>query len=100
MKSRRVYRVYVVELGVRRGGTPCLYVGSTGKLREERVRDHRRGRMTAGHDVRRYGALRLRPDLSLSAVAETRQQAERIERRIREQLRRAGYCLHPTEPAR
>ncbi len=94
--SPRVYRVYVVELDVRRHGVPCLYVGSSGKPRGARLTDHARGGMTAGHDVRRFGVRRLRPDLlGLRGYAPTRRGAERIERQIRDELRRAGYCLHP-----
>jgi hypothetical protein len=96
-RAPRVYRVYVVELDDAAGprthpDLPCVYVGQTVGTPEERFEKHRAGRKASRH-VRRHG-LRLRPDLyeTLPLLA-TREQAEILEARVADELRRRGYTV-------
>ena len=88
-------RVYVIELdrsaGRRRDPRiPWVYVGSSARSPEERFAQHRSG-VHASRWVRRFG-VRLRPDLyaTLPFVRE-RAQAEALEARTAEELRRRGH---------
>lgn len=94
-REPRVYRVYVVELadtsGARlRPDLPNLYVGQTADTPEERFAEHQRGHRASRH-VRRHG-LRLRPDLYQTLPLQaTRDQAETLEARVADELRRRGH---------
>lgn len=87
--------MYVIELADTAGprlhpDRPNLYVGQSADTPEERFDEHRRGHHASRH-VRRHG-VRLRPDLyeALPRLA-TREQAEVLELRVAEELRRRGH---------
>ena len=90
------YRVYVIELDdSRRKGTdkPAVYVGQSAKAPEERFEQHLRGQR-AWRVVRDHG-VRLRPRLYCSyPAAATRKEAEALERRLADRLRRRGSTVY------
>jgi hypothetical protein len=88
-ESRRRYYVYVVEIGYR-----AVYVGSSALPPGIRMREHRRGGMTAAHVLRRHGG-RLRPELARGYGPEpTREAARGEEQRLARDLERRGYRVY------
>ena len=96
-RAPRVYRVYVVELDDAAGprlnpDLPCVYVGQTADSPEERFDEHLRGHRASRH-VRKHG-VRLRPDLYQTLPLQaTREQAEVLEARVADELRRRGFTV-------
>lgn len=102
--SKYQFSLYVVELDpavlshgrVRKanpsGGDRCVYVGSTAHTPEHRYQQHKAGVHSNRGYVTRYGA-GLRTDLSDGASYATRQDAERAEAQLAEQLRKEGYTV-------
>ena len=91
-----LYRVYVIELEDFRSRHdprfPWVYVGQTAKTPEQRLDEHKRG-VNAARVVRKHG-LRLRPDLyEREPLTTTREEAERLERRVARKLRARGYSV-------
>lgn len=98
------FKLYVVELDpavldhgrVRKanpqGGNACLYVGSTAHTPEHRYSQHKAGVHANRGYVTKYGT-GLRQDLSDGATYATRQDAERAEAQLAEQLRKEGYSV-------
>ena len=70
---------------------PCVYVGMTGLLPEERFANHKAG-IKAAWVVKRYG-LRLLPELYEHLNPMPFEAAAQLERDLAEDLRRAGYTV-------
>lgn len=101
------FHIYVIELPKRAAtdaklirdnpdyvpGKGCLYVGHTHKSVEERFEDHRLKRPTGADITRKYGVVRLRPDLSGSKYALSRPKAEELEEKLARKLRAQGYAV-------
>lgn len=93
--GNNVFTVYVVNLsddvGPRVGPHRWVYVGQTRKTPEERLQDHKAGR-NASKWVTKYGE-RLNYRLFAPEVPQVRfvQEAEAIEKRLAEDLRRRGF---------
>ena len=106
------YYVYVIELSRAFGETsrakqtnpnprsdkPCIYVGSSSKIPEERFQEHIEGaRNNRGplysRVVKKYG-IRLRPRLyqRYNPIA-TREEAEMKERELTQKYRKRGYTV-------
>jgi hypothetical protein len=102
-KSTGGYYVYVVDLkrSVMQdqkfadknphyvGGKPCVYVGMTGLLPEQRFQNHMR-RHRASKYVYRYGK-RLREDMSEGPIS--REDAEEREPKLAAELRAKGWAV-------
>lgn len=73
-------------------GMPCLYVGSTGKSKEQRYADHKRGHK-ASWWVERYGIMLVPEDLVPTTSWSTRAEALAAEARLARELRRLGRCV-------
>ena len=65
----------------------CLYVGHTHKTVEERFDDHRLKREKGADITRKYGVVRLRPDLAGNKYALSRDKAKDIEEKLALKLR-------------
>lgn len=74
-----------------RPGKPCVYVGRTGLTPGARLAKHRQG-IKANSYVRRYG-VRLLPALYRGFRNMPRADADRMEIRLAETLRRHGYAV-------
>jgi hypothetical protein len=75
-----------------RASLAVVYVGQTAKTPEQRFDEHKRG-VNAATVVRKHG-LRLRPDLyEREPLTITREEAERLERRLARKLRARGYSV-------
>ena len=100
------YRVYVIEvkrsLWKKSGrfrrknpdyqpGKPLVYVGSTGKTVEERLRDHLAGGDTANRYVTLYYKRLVPPEYEGIRPRQSRQAVERREARKEEELRERGW---------
>ena len=70
---------------------PCVYVGLTGLLPEERFANHKKG-IKAASVVKRYG-LRLMPELFAHLNPMPFEAAVVMEKDLAEDLRRAGYTV-------
>lgn len=94
--TERAFRVYVIELDdSRRKGTqkPAVYVGQSAKSPEERFAQHLRGEK-ASRVVQDHG-VRLRPRLYQSyAPVASRAEAEALEVRAADRLRKRGYTVY------
>jgi len=86
------YRVYVMRLSENlRPGKPCVYVGQTAKSPEERMEQHRMGRISGrgfrGEDV--VGLVRgLAPEDPMTEL-----ESLRLERQLAAKLRKKGYAV-------
>ncbi len=74
-----------------RPGKPCVYVGRTGLSPESRFEKHKQG-IKANSYVRRYG-IRLLPAIYRRFRNMPRAEADRMEIRLAETLRRHGYAV-------
>ena len=72
-------------------GMPCVYVGSTGKTREERYADHKRGHKDSWW-VRKYGIMLLPEEILPTKVCATRGEGEAEEKRLLRELRSRGWA--------
>ena len=94
--AETTYRVYVIELddSLRKGTVkPAVYVGQLAKAPEERFAQHLRGERASRY-VRDHG-VRLRPRLyNAYQPVKTRAEAEALERRVGERLRRRGFTVY------
>jgi hypothetical protein len=111
--SRKIYRVYVIELSKRvftentkfreanpqfNGILECLYVGMTSKTPKTRFEQHKKGyRNKRGHKissniVQKYGKY-LRPSLYDHIDPMTRSEALRMEEKLALKLRRQRYAV-------
>lgn len=70
---------------------PCVYVGMTGLLPEERFWNHKNGEKAA-HIVRRFG-IRLLPELFEHLNPMPFEAAAQMERELAEDLRAQGYTV-------
>jgi hypothetical protein len=70
---------------------PCVYVGMTGLLPEERFTNHARGLKSASV-VKRFG-VRLLPELYAHLNPMPYEAAAQMEQDLAEDLRRAGYTV-------
>jgi hypothetical protein len=70
---------------------PCIYVGMTGLMPEERFANHKQG-VKAAAVVRRHG-LRLLPELYVHLNPMPFEAAVQMEQDLAEDLRRAGYTV-------
>lgn len=100
LKAQRLFHVYVVELSEEArskakssetGTGPCVYVGETELLPEERLARHLAGRRSS-RVVRDYG-LHLRPDLATRGPFLTRANAAKAEKELGDALRRRGFVV-------
>jgi predicted GIY-YIG superfamily endonuclease len=94
--SEAMFRVYVIELddSLRKGtAKPAVYVGQSAKSPEERFAQHLRGERASRY-VRDHG-VRLRPRLYNAYLpVKTRAEAEALERRVGDRLRRRGFTVY------
>jgi hypothetical protein len=70
---------------------PCVYVGMTGLIPEERFANHKQG-LKAAPVVKRFG-LRLLPELYAHLNPMPYEAAVQMEQDLAEDLRRAGYTV-------
>lgn len=70
---------------------PCVYVGMTGLMPEERFANHKAG-IKSSAAVKRYG-VRLLPELYAHLNPMPYEAAAQMERDLTEDLRRAGYTV-------
>ena len=75
----------------RRRGKPCLYVGMTGLMPEQRFANHKQG-IKAAAVVQRYG-VRLLPELYAHLNPMPYEAAAQMEKDLAEDLRREGYSV-------
>ena len=72
-------------------GQPCVYVGMTGLMPEERFANHKQG-VKAAAVVKRFG-VRLLPELFEHLNPMPYEAAAQMEKDLAEDLRRAGYTV-------
>ena len=84
-------RVILKENPNRDPAKPCVYVGMTGLLPEERFQNHKLG-IKASRFVQRYG-VRLLPELFECFNPMPFEAAVEMERDLAEDLRRQGYTV-------
>lgn len=102
--ATREFVIYVIELSDEIRSKPsfmnanpsgskcCLYVGSTAKSSEERLRDHAEGLPTGSSYIRGF-VKALRPELAPRSRFLSRTNAELGEKKHAARLRRRGYLV-------
>jgi len=103
--GRHHYSVYVVNLKPaigkllwfaaenHKGTKSCLYVGATWHTPEQRLKNHLRGHKAARRVVPHMRKIDEALTKDHRGRYATREEAERVERRYAQELRRQGYCV-------